>query len=183
MLRREVSREERTADTVSLLLLCATQLTTKTPHFAALVALLEKEQPEFVAQLLAKGSEELDEALATGQRTRSRLLLRFFAALAAAGVVEGQSLVGSLQVLVNRALELADAGALRWASAGRAGQGRCSRCCAASDALCSCANAERHTPSHCCRQRMHPRGYPSSLLLHWSCSHGTWCPAAAHTTT
>lgn len=185
MLRREVSREERTADTISLLLLCATQLTTKTPHFAALVGLLEKEQPEFVAQLLAKGREELDEALATGQRTRSRLLLRFFAALAAAGVVEGQSLVASLQVLVDRALQLADAGALLWGSAGRQGQGRagvgmCLGCSAASKALCSYANAVRQTPCRrvgCTRhwQRMHVHGCCYThrhklLLLRCSCS-------------
>ena len=53
LLRRELSQKD-SGEVADLVLLCASQLSTKTPHFAALVALLEQEHPEFVAQLLSR---------------------------------------------------------------------------------------------------------------------------------
>ncbi len=111
LLRRELSQRDP-GEMADLLLLCASQLSTKTPHYAALVALLEQEQPELVAQLLSRGELALAEALGAGERMRARLLLRFFACLAAAGVVEPESLVGALRALVDAALEIAAAGGL-----------------------------------------------------------------------
>ncbi len=109
-------------------------------YFAPSAGLLNAEDHEFAARLVAAAQRDFDASLATGARDRARLLLRFFAALAVANVLYPSSVLAAIQSVVDAAVEAAKAGAhvvrpLHELSAGRhivdcghgcgSGEGRC----------------------------------------------------------
>ena len=56
--------------------------------------------------LLAKACEGLNESLATGDRYRAKLLLRFLAALTTANVVSMPSMFSTLSYIVSTAIQI-----------------------------------------------------------------------------
>jgi hypothetical protein len=72
--------------------------------------LLNADDPDFGAALAQLTSEQFNAAVATGQRSRARLLLRFLAALAAANVLHASSVLGAFLSVVGAAFAVADTG-------------------------------------------------------------------------
>ncbi|PSC75984.1 nuclear cap-binding subunit 1 [Micractinium conductrix] len=96
----------------SMLLDCAVQLGSKAPVYALLVGLVNADEPELAAGLVAALGADLAAAFAPGgDARRARLLLRFASALVPVNVLHAASLLGALRGLVGTAQAMADASA------------------------------------------------------------------------
>ncbi|KAK9846278.1 hypothetical protein WJX81_000837 [Elliptochloris bilobata] len=93
-----------------IILDCAVELSPKTPVYATLIGLLNTDNPQFVAELVALAQAEFNEAVAAPDRHKARMLLRLFAALVVANVLHPSSVVAALQQVVDAAIAVAEAG-------------------------------------------------------------------------
>jgi len=73
--------------------------------------LLNTENREFVAELVALAQRELSAAVAAPDRHKARMLLRLFAALVVANVLHPSSVVAGLQQVVDTAVAVVEGGA------------------------------------------------------------------------
>ncbi len=73
--------------------------------------LLNTDDPDFAAALVELAADQFTAAAAAGDRHRARLLLRFFAALAAANTLHASSVLGEFLSVVGTACAVADTGA------------------------------------------------------------------------
>ncbi|KAL4428043.1 hypothetical protein ABPG75_002132 [Micractinium tetrahymenae] len=111
---RQLRREARTDPLYAhgALLDCAVQLAHKAPLYALLAGLMNVDDPEAAAGLVARAGAELHAALQPGpgcDPRRARLLLRFCAALVPTNVLHAGSLVAALRALVDVAVAAAEA--------------------------------------------------------------------------
>ncbi|KAK9820118.1 hypothetical protein WJX72_006327 [[Myrmecia] bisecta] len=107
-LRRDLAQRPEVVRRV--ILDCAVELSTKTPIYSTLVGLLNADENEFVAKLVADAHAEFLQALAAGERHKARMLLRFFASLVVSNVLHPSSVMATMQAVVDTAQEIAPAG-------------------------------------------------------------------------
>ena len=80
-------------------------------HVVVAAGLLNTENPQFVAELVALAQAEFNTAVAAPDRHKARMLLRLFAALVVANVLHPSSVVAALQQVIDAAIASAEAGA------------------------------------------------------------------------
>ncbi len=85
-------------------------------HLFAAAGLWHADEEVIVTALLNKACEGLNEALTTGDRYRTRLLLRLLAALTTTNVVSMQSMFSMLNSMVTAAMQALEQGEPVWPS-------------------------------------------------------------------
>lgn len=106
--RRDVA--SRPDQVIQTILDCSVEVSTKCGIYATLVGLWHADEEPIVSDLLSKACDDLNEALASGDCYKARLLLRLLASLTTASVVSIQSFLGTLNTIAAAANQILQEG-------------------------------------------------------------------------
>jgi nuclear cap-binding protein subunit 1 len=96
------------SEILALLMQCVEELPHKDPLYGALVGLINTEDTEFVAKVVAQTHAGIQEALDTDNCNKLRILTRFLTVLMCSGVVAPSSLIELYEALVSSAATTVD---------------------------------------------------------------------------
>lgn len=96
------------SDILSWLMQCIEQLPHKIPLYGTLVGLLNTEDSDFAAKIVQVSREHIEDALASGDCNKLRVLIRFAAVLMSNNVIAPASLVEVLETLLSSAATTVD---------------------------------------------------------------------------